>query len=323
MGEILVITCPSGKQCSRLIPLLYNKGRFALRLAAHSNTSATKLKERYPDAEIVPTDLQSLPDCRKLLLGATAINAVLPSLHSHEKEIGFNLVDAAVAESRREGNVFKHFVLSSVLGTQHRSLLQHDLKSYVEERLFLSPLDCWTVLKPTNFMDSYPVAALAEQEHPVLEKWWKPEHANSVIALADLAEATAKVLHERERHYLAEYPLCSTMPISETEIVGIIERRIGKKIQLQTPSFETGVRKLTRVLFGAEGEDAGELGLGPASERDLRGDLVRDAVERLILFYNRRGLKGSPNVLRWVLGREPMSVEQWVDSVAPSLRSKK
>ncbi|KAL4936284.1 hypothetical protein BDV06DRAFT_216800 [Aspergillus oleicola] len=317
MNEILVITCPSGKQCSRLIPLLYNKGKFTLRLAAHSEDSANRLKERYPDAEIVPTDLQSISDCRKLLQGATAVNAVLPSLHSHEKEIGFNLVDAAVAESRREGNVFKHFVFSSVLCTQHRNLLQHDLKSYVEERIFLSPLDCWTILKPTNFMNAYPVAALAEQEHPVLEKWWKPEHKNSVIALEDLAEASAKVLNERERHYLAEYPLSSTMPISEAEILGIIEKRIGKKIELKTPSFETGVTKLTKALYGGEESGTGELGLGPASEGDLRGDLVRDTLSHLILFYNHRGLKGSPNVLRWVLGREPTSVEQWVDSVAP------
>jgi hypothetical protein len=54
-------------------------------------------------------------------------------------------------------------------------------------------------------MDAYPVAALAGQEKPVLKKWWRPEHKNSVIALRDLAEASAKVLHEREVHYLAEY----------------------------------------------------------------------------------------------------------------------
>ncbi|KAF7592429.1 hypothetical protein BBP40_000277 [Aspergillus hancockii] len=317
MREILVITCPGGKQCSRLIPLLYDKGKFTLRLAAHSEASINKLKAQYPNAEVVATDLQSLPACRELLRGATAINAVLPSLHSHEKDIGFNLIDAAVAESRREGNVFKHFVFSSVLGTQHRSLLQHDLKSYVEERLFLSPLTNWTILKPTNFLDAYPVAALAAQEHPVLEKWWAPEHENSVIALADLAEASAKVLNERERHYLAEYPLCSTMPISETEIIRIIERRIGKKIELKTPSFETGVNKLIKALYGGEEKGAGELGLGSASEGDLRGDLVRDTVEHLILYYNRRGLKGSPNVMQWLLGRKPTSVEQWVDSVAP------
>lgn len=120
-----------------------------MRLAAHSASSVEKLKAKYPLADIVSTDLQSLDQCRTLLRGATAINVVLPSLHSHEKEIGFNLVDAAVAEVQREGNVFKHFVFSSVLSTQHRSLMQHDLKSFVEERLFLSPLH-WTILKPTN-----------------------------------------------------------------------------------------------------------------------------------------------------------------------------
>ncbi|CAG8908985.1 unnamed protein product [Penicillium egyptiacum] len=316
MSEILVITCPSGKQCSRLIPLLYNKGRFRLRLAAHSTASANSLQVLYPDAEVVQANLQLLSDCRDLLRGATAINAVLPSLHSHEKEIGFNLIDAALAESCREGNVFKHFVLSSVLGTQHRSLLQHDLKSYVEERLFLSPLDCWTILKPGNFLDAYPVAALASQDHPVLEKWWKPEHANSVIALDDLAAASAKVLNEREAHYLAEYPLVSTLPISETDIIGLIEKRIGKSIELKTPSFDTGVNKLINALYGGPEKGEGEIGLGRSSPDDLRGDFVRDTVEHLIMFYNRRGLKGSPNVLRWLLGREPITVEAWVDGVA-------
>lgn len=46
MSEILVITCPSGKQCSHLIPQVYDKGKFQLRLAAHSESSAAKLKEK-------------------------------------------------------------------------------------------------------------------------------------------------------------------------------------------------------------------------------------------------------------------------------------
>ena len=80
--------------------------------------------------------------------------------------------------------------------------MQHDLKSYIEERLFLSPLD-WTILKPTNFMDAYPVAMLAGQDQPTMEKLWNAEIPNSLIALRDLAEAAAKVLTERESHFLA------------------------------------------------------------------------------------------------------------------------
>lgn len=326
MAEILVITSPSGKQVSHLLPLLYNKGKFKLRLAAHSQASLEKLKAQYPDAEVINADISSLEACQQLLQGATAVYHVGPSFHSREKEMGFNMIDAAVAESQRKGNVFQHFVFSSVLSTQHRSLMQHDLKSYVEERLFLSPLS-WTILKPTNFMDAYPVATLAGQEKPVLEKLWTAEIPNSLIALRDLAEAAAKVLNEREAHYLAEYPLCSTMPLSDAYVAKVISKRIGKDIETKSPSFETGVNKVLSYLFGAKTSmsadvDASELyassrddyaGNQLAAEGDLRGDITRDEAERLVLFYNRRGLKGSPNVLRWLLGREPTTVEDWVD----------
>lgn len=160
-------------------------------------------------------------------------------------------------------------------------------------------------------MNTYPVVELAGMDKPVLEKWWAPQQKNSLINLEDLAEATAKVLLEREVHYLAEYSLCSTMPISETEIVGIISRRIGRKVEVKVPAFEDGVQRLSQVLFGSSIQDT-NLGLAPTG--DLRGDLVQDTVERLILYYNRRGLQGNPNVLRWLLGREPTTVEEWVNS---------
>lgn len=151
-------------------------------------------------------------------------------------------------------------------------------------------------------MDVYPVAQLAEQEQPVFVTRWDPVHANSLIALSDLAEATAKVLLERERHYLAEYGLCSTLPISEAQVAKLVSERIGKEVRVDYPGLETSTANLCNFLFG-----------GPTSEGDTRPDLVEDTVERLIMFYNRRGLRGSPNVLRWLLGREPTTVQEWIE----------
>ena len=326
MSEVLVVTCPSGKQSSHLIPLLYNKGKFKLRLAAHSQASVDKLKIQYPDSETVQADFSSLKDCVQLLNGATSVFHVGPSFHSREKEMGFNMVDAAVAESQREGSVFKHFVFSSVLCTQHRNLMQHDLKSYIEERLFLTPLN-WTILKPTNFMDAYPVAMLAGQDKPVMEKLWKAGIPNSLIALRDIGEAAGKVLNDRDIHYLAEYPLCSTMPLSDAYVIKAIGKRLGKEIEIRSPPFEIGVDKLLMYLFGAKTATSAEVsnvyaktgasdfaGNELAAEGDLRGDIVRDAAERSVLFYNRRGLKGSPNVLKWLLGRNPTTVEEWIET---------
>lgn len=324
MSDVLVVTCPSGKQSSHLLPLIYNKGKFRLRLAAHSQASLEKLKSQYPDAEVVQADISSLEICQRLLDGATAVFHVGPSFHSREKEMGFNMIDAAVAESQKKGNGFKHFVYSSVLSTQHRSLIQHDLKSYVEERLFLSNLN-WTILKPTNFMDSFPVEFLAAQDNPVFEKLWSPHVPNSLIALQDLGEAAAKVLNERETHYLAEYPVCSTMPLSDADVVEVISKKIGKDIEIKTPSFERGVEKVLWYLFGTKTATTSAMSRLYASngdnhatdvlatEGDLRSDIPRDEAERLVLYYNRRGLVGSPNVLTWLLGRKPTSVEDWVN----------
>ncbi|KAI1503110.1 putative nucleoside-diphosphate-sugar epimerase [Biscogniauxia marginata] len=308
MSEILVITCPGGKQCSFLLPLLYEKGKFKLRLAAHSQSSTSRLQSTYPNAEVQQCDLTSPDACHLLLHGATAVFHVGPSLHSQEKEIGFNMVDAAVAESQRPGNNFKHFVFSSVLGTQHRNLMQHDLKSRIEERLFLSPLD-YTILQPTNFMAAYPIAMLAQQEKPVIERLWNPFIPNSVIALRDLAEAAAKVLNEREKHFYAQYPLCSTLPVSDAEIAAKIGEYISKEIEVKTPSFETGLKNTLKVLYGGKHvpED-----FRHAAEGDSRPDLCRDGAERLVLYYNRRGLRGNPSVLRWLLGREPTTVEEYL-----------
>jgi hypothetical protein len=50
-----------------------------------------------------------------------------------------------------------------------------------------------------------------------------------------------------------------------------------------------------------------------ANEGDPLNAHVRDHAERLVLFYNRRGLNGNPNVLRWLLGREPTTIDQWIE----------
>lgn len=91
-------------------------------------------------------------------------------------------------------------------------------------------------------MDAYPVAMLAAQERPVVEKLWTPEVPTSLIALRDLAEASAKVLNEGEAHYLAEYRLCSTMPRSDGHVIQSIGLRVGKDIETKTPSSRLGSR---------------------------------------------------------------------------------
>jgi len=328
--ETLVLTCPSGKTCAALLPILTSppySSRFCLRLAAHTPSSAAALCAAYPSAQVVTGDLSSLAYCAALVSGATAVFFIGPSLHSHEREMSFNMVDAAVQESQKPESKFKHFVYSSVIGPHMRKLTQHDLKSHVEERLMLSPLR-WTVIQLTNFMEALPVALLARMESPAIERLWSPDTPNSMVSFRDVADAVVKILTEREAHYYATYPLCSTFPVSDRAVCSVIESRIGKSITITTPSFERAVEKVLGYLFAHT--DAGKKpdvyaadwcnsGINaegiwmPGWQDDPRPDLTRDGAERLVLFYSRHGLPGNPSVLTWLLGRKPRTVEQWID----------
>lgn len=140
-------------------------------------------------------------------------------------------------------------------------------------------------------MDAYPIPLLASQEHPVVTKLWKPDTPNSVVALRDVAEAAEKVIVTGpEVHGYASYDLCSTMPVSDRTIIEKIGRAIGKEIEIKAPSFEDGVNNCLRYLFGGEqsdvyaSEEHAEYAM--AAQGDLRGDVVRDRSERLVLFVS-------------------------------------
>lgn len=103
---------------------------------------------------MVKADMNNAADASRSLSGVTAIWHVGPSLHPHESEVGYTMIDAAVVESRRQGSNFQHFVYSSVLQTQLRKLMNHNAKRYVEEYLMEPGLN-FTILQPSHFVDGF------------------------------------------------------------------------------------------------------------------------------------------------------------------------
>lgn len=296
--DLVVITCASGKQCAHLIPRLYPK--YGLRLVVNSESSLNRLKSNYPNAEVIQADLTEPSLCRKLLVDARKIYHVGPSLHPHETEIGYNMIDAAVAETEKPKSKFEHFVFSSVLNTQFRKMFNHDRKRYVEEYLFESGLN-YTVLNPGDFLDmSFPIKTFMAMEAPA----WKPilgaNVKSSMIVLKDLAEASEKVIDEGPKHYQAQYPLCSMPPIAYSQVVKDAGKAMGKELHVPAMSIEEATETTLGYLLG----DA-ELPIG-VRER------YWDGAERLVLFYRRRGLQGNPNVMEWLLGRKPTSHIEYI-----------
>jgi uncharacterized protein YbjT (DUF2867 family) len=294
--DLLLITSATGKQASTLLPLL--KEWKHLRLAVKSESSKSKLQQQYPHAEIIQTDLYSPANCASLLKDVTVAIHIGPSYHPHETEIGKMMIDAAVQEYNNGKGTFKHFILSSVLNSQFSKMLNHDCKKEIEEWIMESGLP-YTILQPSTFMDNIPVAMLAGQENPVFPAMWNTENAFSMIALQDLAEVFRTVVEEREKHYYAQYPLTSThTPITFSQAMATISKKTGREVKIQQMEYKDAVEALLKRLYGSnEGVD----------------QRSRDAAQRMILFYDNRGLIGNSNVLEWVLGRRATQFDEWVE----------
>ncbi|KAF2429841.1 NAD(P)-binding protein [Tothia fuscella] len=290
-NDLLVITCASGKQGSHLLPHLDKKWK-RLRLVLNSSSSKERLEKAHPDADVVRADMLSAADCSRILQDASAVVYVGPSFHPREKECGLAMVDAAVAEEKK--GKFQHFVFSSVCCTQLRKLLNHDCKRFVDEALMESGLN-YTILQPSHFMDNTPVAMLMQQDDRYFPTGLNPAIKFSYTALRDMAEATAVVLEQREKHYFATYPIISTMPTAESELLAILGDAMGKRIRVEQKPLEEALAGLFKFLYG---------------EKDVN-PLILDGAERLLLYYNRRGLYGNPSVLEMLLGRKATSCEEW------------
>ncbi|KAM0540922.1 hypothetical protein ACHAPJ_013451 [Fusarium lateritium] len=237
-----------GKQTSLLIPLLA-KHYTNLRLVVRSETSQQKLRYRFPGADVVRADQSDPKAVRDVFQGVTAVYYVGPSLHNQEIQNGYAAIDTAIVE--QEGN-FKHFVLSSVLKPGLRKAINHDNKRYIEEYLFESPLN-YTVLPPCNFLaeNLFPISKWFLEDEPVLSLPYNVDIPNSNIFLEDLAEATLKVLQEREKHYHSEYPLSSTYPIAYKDLVPSTEKALRKRISIVKLSHAEAAKSFVTTALGS------------------------------------------------------------------------
>lgn len=174
-------------------------------------------------------------------------------------------------------------------------MIHHDQRRQVEEYLMESELN-YTILQPTHFMFLFPVAPMLAQENPVYMANWNPNVSFSFLALIDLGEVAAKILNERKKHYGAHYPLCSDGPLNYYQICEMVSQEIGKKIELRQKTYEESVQGFLMRIFGTLDADAESI----------------DAVERILLYYNRHGLTESTNVCEWLLGRKPTTWLDWM-----------
>lgn len=219
--------------------------------------------------------------------GAQAIYHICPNVSSSEVAFGRAVIDGI----KRAG--LRRFVFHSVLHPQIEAMPHHWDKMRVEEMLFASGLDV-TVLQPTAYMQNLLAAWPAIANEGVLQVPYPADTRISLVDLDDVGEVAARVATEPS-HSGATYELVGTPPYAQSEAAEIVAAALGRPVRVEAESIEA---------WSARARAAG------------MDDYQRETLAAMFRYYARHGLIGSPNTLRWLLGREPTSLAEFAARAA-------
>lgn len=286
---MILVTGAGGKTGRALIKSLSSVERVRAFLHQEADFSAVR---SLGAEEVAAGDMHDASAIRSALHGVQKVYHICPNMSPDETVIG-NLV---ISEARKSG--VEHVVYHSVLHPQTEKMNHHWQKLRVEEMIFESGLP-FTILQPAPYMQNLLANWKNIVEEGILSVPYSIHAKFSFLDLDDLAEA-AKIVLTGSNHKNAIYELVGTPPLSHVEVAENISRVLNR-----------GVR--------AEKEEISDWRLrAERSERSSRAQSKRDeyAIENLVKmfeYYDQWGLVGNPNVLRWVLKREPTSLEMFVE----------
>ena len=280
---MILVTAAHGNQGRLLIPKLVAAG-LPVRAVVRTEESATAIRAVGVE-DVLVGDLSQPEMIVRAVSGVEKIYDIGPALWPDERAVGFALVDAA----QQEG--VAHFVMSSVLHAITTDLVQHEIKRDIEEHLLSSGLE-FTILQPANYMLAHRL--VAPFERGVFELSWSLERRQSLVDLGDVTDVALTVLRDSADHLGATYELAAPGRYTAHELGRIIGEVIGRSIEVQQIDAETFA---ARVLGGAD---------------PLTMVYELKAMRAITSRYSSHDFVGNPNVLTWLLGRQPNSFESFV-----------
>lgn len=275
---MILLTGAGGKTGRTLIQSLSNA--MSVCAFAHREEQVPDLKS-LGAAKVIVGDLRDEAAIRTAMKGASMVYHICPNMSPDEVVLGRLMI----GEAGKAG--VRHFVYHSVLHPQVEVMNHHWQKMRVEEMLFDSGLP-FTILQPAPYMQNLLAGWKSIIEEGVLRVPYSPRSKFSFLDLQDLAEA-AKIVLTEPGHVRATYELAGTPPISHADVAAVIGRVLGREVRAEKEEIEDW-------KFRASG---------------LTEYTVENLV-RMFEYYDRSGLVGNVNVLRWVLQREPASLESFL-----------
>lgn len=278
---MILVTGASGKTGKAVINALSKVEN--VRAFVHREESVSVLKSLGAEKVIVG-DMRKESDVQSAARGARAIYHICPNMSPDEVVIG----KLVVGEAKKSG--VEHFVYHSVLHPQIEVMNHHWQKLRVEEMIFESGIP-FTILQPAPYMQNLLAGWKSIIDEGILRVPYSIESTFSFIDLEDLADV-AKTVFTEPNHKNTIYELAGAMPMSHVQAAEIFSKVLKRKVKAE---------KVERRDW--------KLGAKGLSEYALE-NLVK-----MFEYYDTRGLVGNPNVLKWVLQREPHSLESFAERV--------
>jgi uncharacterized protein YbjT (DUF2867 family) len=276
---MILVTSAAGKTGQAVIKALHARS-VAVRAWVRHEEQATEIAS-LGVADVVVGDLLDTQALHAAIRDIQAAYLIAPNVHPEELAIGQNLIAAAQA------NNVEHIVYHSVLHPQVEAMPHHWAKLRVEEALFASGI-AFTILQPGAYMQNI-IGKLTD----ILEtlKYANPYSVNaqfSLVDLHDVAEVAANVLTGSD-HRGAIYELAGPQALNAKDIAKAL-----------SAALKTTIRALEYPLDDwIKSQSSSEL-----SEYEIK------SLSAMFRYYDQYGLIGSPNVLAWLLGRPPRTLEQ-------------
>jgi uncharacterized protein YbjT (DUF2867 family) len=234
--------------------------------------------------KVIVGDMRDDVVIRSAMHGARAVYHVCPNMSLDEVAIGKLIIREA-----RKASV-THFVYHSVLHPQTEKMKHHWQKLRVEEMIFESGLP-FTILQPAPYMQNLLTGWKGVVEDGILRVPYSVSSKFSFVDLEDVAGAAKIVLSEPD-HTNATYELAGTRPISYVEVAEISRNVLKRDVQAEREEISDWRLRATGM-----------------------NEYAVENLTRMFAYYDQWGLVGNPNILRWLLRREPTSLESFIKRV--------
>jgi len=289
---MILITGANGQTGRAIIKTLLSKGE-QVRAFVYKAEHVQEIKT-LGEMEVVVGDMMDQKTVDEAFIGINTVYHICSAVNPDEVMIGQIAINSA-----RKAKV-EHFVYHSVLHSVLQDMPHHQKKLMVEELLVNSGLT-YNIIQPAVFMQNILESWKSLTEKGIFQQkfFTSPETRMCLLDLEDLAEAVSIIL-TNPGYTGATYELCGPENLSLSDMLAAMELHFGREIKVETPQDE---------MFAAQLKKHGV------------GDYQVNTLIKMFKHYNEHGFVGNPNILTWILGRNPNDFSSFILRTIQSKRS--